>query len=124
MASVTLTTVWVHLAATQATYVTFDAQKADEAADRPVSISRYAGGRVRSIVHPGTARVVNVAAAKISRTTADQLRDWVGETVMFRDPFGRKIFGVYDTLNVSEKPGYTRPDVTFTLRETTWTEEV
>ena len=43
---------------------------------------------------------------------------------MFRDPFGRKIFGVYDTLKVSEAPGYTRPDIAFVLRETTWTEEV
>ena len=124
MATLTLTTCWVHKAASQSSYITLDAQVISEAADRPVSIKRYAAGRVRSVVQPGVAGVLSISAAKVPRATADQLRLWVGEVVMFRDPLGRKVFGVFPSLTTTEAPGYTRPDVAFTLQETTWTEEV
>ena len=125
MASVTLTTGWLHLAASPSTYVTLDAQAVDEVASRPVEVERYAAGRIRSVVRPGVGSGIKVAAAYVSRATADTLRTWVGETLMWRDPMGRKVFGVFDQLDIKETVGlHTKPSVSFQLIETTWDEEV
>ena len=125
MASVTLTTGWLHLAASPSTYVTLDAQAVDEVASRPVEVERYAAGRIRSVVQPGVGSGITVAAAHVPRATADTLRTWVGETLMWRDPMGRKVFGVFDQLDIKETVGlHTKPSVSFQLIETTWDEEV
>ena len=124
MASVTLTTCWVHKASALSSYVTLDVSAIDEAADRPITIKRYAAGRVRAVVQPGVARMLTITAPKTTRANADQLRLWVGEVVMFRDTLGRKMFGTFPSLLTTEAPGYTRPDVSFVLSETTWSEVV
>ena len=125
MASVTLTAAWLHLAAAQSTYVTFDAQTVSETADRPVDVKRYAAGRLRSIVQPGVGKTIEIAALHVTRATVDTLRGWVGETVMFRDPMSRNVFGVFGALSVEEVVGFdTRPNISMQLQETTWNEEV
>ena len=124
MASVTLTTCWVHKASALSSYITLDVSATAEAADRPVTIKRYAAGRIRGVTQPGVAGVLTVTAPKTTRANADQLRLWVGEVVMFRDTLGRKMFGTFPSLLTTEAVGYTRPDVSFVLSEITWDEEV
>lgn len=125
MASVTLTTGWLHLAASLSTYVTFDVQTVSESANRPVEVKRYAAGRLRSVVQPGVGRSIEIAGMHAARATVDTLRTWVGETVMWRDPMGRKVVGVFANIEVEEVVGvHTRPNISLTLQETTWDEAV
>lgn len=125
MGSVTLTSGWVHLAATPATYVTLDAQVTAEEASRPVIVKRYAAGRLRAVTQPGIGSRIDVEARLVPRATVDTLRSWVGEIVMWRDVHGRKVYSVFPVMRITEALGFAaRADIGFTLEETTWDEEV
>lgn len=121
MASVLLDDAWIHLADDLATYVTAALTSAEESAEAPVDVRRYANGRLRSIVRPGTARTISVGLGLVDRDVADTLRSWIGQTVMYRDPAERLVFGTFPSLGIGEVPGSdgTVVNVTFDLLEVT-----
>lgn len=125
MASVTLDTSWLHLQSSLSTYV--QVPLASEAVKEAGvgRVSRYAGGRLRSVSRPGTQRVVTCSASFVPRATVELLRAWVNVPLVFRDPSGRQFGVVYFDLSVTEVPGTVGvADVALVLAEVSWSAAV
>lgn len=105
MASVTLEDAWFHLASDLATSTTAALTGASESAARPVEVRRYANGRLRQVTRPGVQQTLTVGLELVSRTTIDLLRSWIGLLIVYRDPLGRLVYGVFGDLSVEEVSG-------------------
>lgn len=87
----------------------------------------YAGGRSRVIT---TNKRVSEFPLVMSDLTADevqQMQDWRGKTLLLRDEIGRRVFGTYLSLDVTDR--YTsrfgwRSMVSLTFTELTYSEGV
>lgn len=120
MASVSLSELWVHEAANLAVSVTtYGFAQEDESRSSPGQVRTYAGGRRRLVTMPGVATSLQVTFPVCSRVTVAWLRARVGTTVLLRDPYGRVEWGVYLSLDVSEKGSGIEPDASFTLESIT-----
>ena len=94
-AQVTLTDGWIHRHPTYDDYITFDIISLDETSAQEGEVRRY-GSRRRSIIVDGAeTRTITIITDLVPRATYNKLRGWKGQTVMFRDPMGRKVFGVF-----------------------------
>lgn len=72
---------------------------------RPVQVRRYANGRVRAITRTGVKKQLSLNFELADRSDYDTLIDWIGQVVLWRDPRGRKVYGVYDVIEGRELPG-------------------
>jgi hypothetical protein len=124
MASVTLVDAWFHLASDPSQYVVMELTGESDMTARPVSVRRYAGGRVRSITRPGVKKQLNLNFDLASRADMHVLEDWVGQTVLYRDPRGRRLWGVFAAVDEAEIPGAEDDtvNVNLTLLEVTFDE--
>lgn len=127
MAEVTLTDLWLHQATDLSTYIQLPLNKlAAMESEVAGTVRRYAGGRLRFIRKPGDKDSINVSLVMVPLATVETMNQWAGELLMYRDPKGRKIFGTYRGLSVSEQAGpveYVR-GVSFRFEEVSETEEV
>lgn len=86
----------------------------------------YANNRVRSItgtttVTQRTITLRNLTATQVKKITVT----WLGQTVLLRDTYGRKMFGTYQTTSETPIPlsgGFT--DVAITLTQVYYSEAV
>ena len=102
MAEVDLTQVWIHKANDADTVVKLDDTTGiSEGATIAGDVYRFATGR-RWITQGINWRVIEVVALNIPRTDVDLLRTWVGELLVYRDPTGRIVWGVYQDLDIKE----------------------
>ena len=127
MTTVTLSGVWVSLASDLTQTVTMGLSGESDMTSRPVDVRRYAGGRVRSVTRPGVTKKLNLSFELATRTDMLQLEDWVGLTVLYRDPRGRRLWGVFGAVDETEIPGVVDGDtvnVDLTLSEITFDEAV
>lgn len=125
MASITLSELWLHNGADLADYVTsqgFASQSSDRSARGEVRT--YAGGRQRIIRRAGTPDRITVTLPSVSRAVVTWLEDHAGQLCLLRDPRGRKIWGTFWTVSVSEKAGSALPDVSLELQSVTHSEAV
>jgi hypothetical protein len=104
MATVTLTQVWFHNRSDLSDYVTLDATQLWDQTASPGQVRRFAGGRLRSITTTGNHRQLSITFELVDRDTVDQLRDWTGVTLLYRDPLGRNLFGVFHEPWILELP--------------------
>lgn len=100
--TVTLTGVWVNLAADPSQSVRLDTPAVQASESGPGEIRRYAGGRYRSITRVGTQEVVTVQFRYQARTDLLTLRDWINKTVLYRDLFGRRFYATYQDVPETE----------------------
>ena len=123
MPSLTLDRVWLHDTDNLANYLTFfSADRGDQRA-RTVDVRTYAGGRNRAVTRVSRRQQLAVRAVNISAATLEQLDDWTGHLLMFRDKPGRLVFGVYAALDVTDwKDG--AYDAAFSFVEVTHSIEV
>lgn len=125
MATISLETVWISLAATPSVGITLEVSKLEESQAVSGEVRRYAGGRLRSVSRAGAARSYDLTFDVVgSRTSLATLRDWTGQTVLFRDPFGRKAYCVYFDSPLSERIPVDMPEVSLQLLEVTVSEAV
>lgn len=126
MASVTLEDAWFHLASDLSDSIRMDLTGESDDTARPVDVRRYAGGRVRAIVRPAAKKQLSLTFELADRADYDQLLAWAGETVMYRDTRGRKVFGVYGVVSGVELPGVGDDvlNVTLSFSEVSVSEEV
>lgn len=126
MTTVTLEQLWVHDANNEATYKTAWLSSLDESPSITGGPRTMASGAVRHFSRTGTVVSLSVSLELVARTTVDQLREWIGTVVMLREPRGRKLWGTFDALTVSEVPGADTDtvNVSFTFQQTTHTEVV
>lgn len=126
MATVTLGTVWLNLAADPSVYLSLPTMASLSATTAvPGEVRRMANGRMRSVTRAGSARGAEVDVENATRAEIDWLEAHVGDLVCVRDDRGRKFFGVYYSVPVEEmlgQPGY--GGVSLSLAEVTHSEAV
>lgn len=126
MASVALSDAWISLASDLTQSVTMELTGENDQTRRPVETRRYAGGRVRAISRPGVKKQLGLNFEMANRSEFHTLEDWIGKTVLYRDPLGRRLWGVYGEVSGAEIPGAATDalNVNLTLSEVTYSEAV
>jgi hypothetical protein len=126
MATVTLDTVTLSLASSPATMLFLDVPALEDTDSLIGEVRAYANGRTRSITKPGSTRTIPLAPDWVSAADIVTLKSWRGQTVLLRDPFGRKVWGVFYGVQVAERVivGTGASTVSFTITEITYTEAV
>ena len=90
----------------------------------PGEIRRMANGRLRVVSRAGTSTTLGVTFRNLSPTQVELLRSWVGRTVLFRDVWGRKLYGAYFTVDVEDYRNRQGQDCKLVLSEVTFDEAV
>ena len=124
MASVALTDLWLHDASDLSDSVTLWLADEKASVSQAGAVRRYANGRLRAVTRVGQRESVQVTVHLSDRTQLDQLRDWCGSLLMLRDKRGRKLWGSYFDLDVTELVPSTFVSVAFTFHQTTYSEAV
>lgn len=103
MATVTLDRAFLSLAATPSVYVAaFTAERSEQLAV-PGEVRRMANGRLRTVRRAGSATTLGVSFPNLTAAQVQTFRDWTGSTVLFRDAWGRRMYGVYFAVDVKDR---------------------
>ena len=126
MTSIAIDAAWFNLASDLTQSITMVLTGASDMTSRPVDVRRYAGGRVRSVTRPGTTKLLSLSFELADRADMYQLEDWLGTTVLYRDPRGRRLWGVFAAVDEGELPGVGEDtvNVNLTFTQTTFDESV
>lgn len=97
---------------------------ADRSDDRQLNgeVREMANGRLVSVTTWGDRRVFDITAVQVSPFIVSTLVLWRGRTVLFRDVWGRKVYGVYYDTSIKDYRDRSGQDVKFTLQQTSWIE--
>lgn len=88
-------------------------------------VRTMANGRTRVVTRAGTPRTAQVSLEYLTRPDVDWLESHVGDLLCFRDHLGRKFFGVYFDVPVTEVQYVSdRADLSLSLTEVTHSEAV
>lgn len=90
----------------------------------PGEVRRMANGRLRVVSRAGTATTLGVTFRHLTPAQVTLLRSWAGRTVLFRDVWGRKLYGAYFTVDVQDYRDRLAQDCKLTLSEVTYSEAV
>lgn len=127
MATLTLTEVWLHQASDPTTVIKLeDATGIDLTGAISGNIFEFATGR-RWVTTGVTWQSIAITALYVDRDDSITLQDWVGNLLVMRDPTGRQIWGIYDSISIKEKADTDLADVNkidFTFEEVIGDEEV
>jgi hypothetical protein len=126
MTTVTLATVWLNLASDLSDYEYFSNMSSLQADKEQVGEAReYANGRIRLVLKSAVKRSIHVTLPVCTRAQIEWLEDNAGSLMCVRDDRGRKFWGTYFTLAVTERSeDIDSGDVTFDFREVTHSEAV
>ena len=122
MAVVLLDRVFLSLVADLSQTVPAFSADRSEVQSAPGEVRRMANGRLRTVTRAGSARTLGVTLRNLTPAQVLLLRAWVGKTVLFRDVWGRKMFGAYFSIDVKDYRDRSAQDVSFTLSEVTVSE--
>jgi hypothetical protein len=124
MATVTLDRAWLSLAADPSVALAFfTTGRADQRA-KPGEVRRYANGRLRTVTRAGSAQTLTLTARSLTPAQLAQLDSWRGTVVLFRDVWGRKMYGTFFAIAVADWPDRASHDVTLTLQQVSFSEAV
>lgn len=128
MASVTLTGIWVSLAAdpSQSLFLPYGKGLQAQPSNRVATVVA-ADGTVFKTRQPGYQAKLTGNAQAVTPQQRDQLEypapaGWLGETVCIRDHRGRKFYGYWDPPQIAEHDYNDECDVSFTFNQITWVE--
>lgn len=125
MASIRLDTVLLGPVDDLTSQVRLDVASLRERDGKAGEVRTYANGRRRHVARAGRQRTVTVQAEVLrNRVLLHSLRSWEGQTVLLRDPRGRKVYGVFFDLEIDENITADLATVSLTLTETTFSEVV
>lgn len=125
MATVTLGTVWLNLAADPTVYLSLPTMSSlSITTGQDGEVRRMANGRLRLIRRAGQARSASVDIDGATRTEVDWLEEHVGDLLCVRDDRGRKFFGVYMSVDADEIRANDYANVSLALTEVTHSEAV
>lgn len=124
MAALVLARCFLLLATDPTQVLAFYSSSPDDKRSRSGGVREYANGRFRAVTGPGTARKLTRTAVGLSMDQLDLMDSWEGQTVLFRDVRGRKMWGSYFDLDVADAKDRSGFDVTFTLQQITYSEAV
>lgn len=103
MASVDLEHVWLHDADNLSDYIRLRSRNISTILERNIGRRAYAGGRIRAVSSPAVEQSIEWEALMVNRETLDQLEDWLGETLLYRDPWGRSVYGFLSELPSTDR---------------------
>lgn len=128
MASVTLDDLYLHEATDNSVYITAILTGEREQASKPGQVRRYANGRLRSVSSSASPTELSVELRLADRSDVDQVRTWMQAhtLLLYREPRGRRLWGVLFDLTVEEVPGASEDfaDVSFTFHQVSYEEAV
>lgn len=124
MASVTLDRVHLSLADDLTSSVAAFSSGRSEVLSVPGSVRRMANGRLRVVSRAGSSSEIGATLRNLSPTQVALLRSWVGRTVLFRDVWGRKVWGAFFSVNVTDYKDRLAQDVELSISEVTYSEAV
>lgn len=125
MATVTLTSLWLHTASDLSDYLLLGQNAETEVYAQPTEVRRYAGGRLRAVTRTGAGRTLQITLPGVEPATYESLKERVGVEQMLRDQRGRKLWGVIGEVTADEELGHARLEsISFTFLEVTDSEEV
>lgn len=124
MASVTLDRAFLSLAADPSKYVRVVTSDRAEVQAAPGEVRRMANGRLRVVSRAGNARTVGATLRTLSAADVATVRSWLGSVVLFRDVWGRKVYGAFFEVDVVDAKDRSGQDVKLTLAEVTFSEAV
>lgn len=124
--TITLEHVWINLANDATQSVQLELTGESVALVKRIELQTYTQGRRRAVTRTGKKASLACAFEGATRAELEQMEDWIGETVCFRDPRGRRFFCVYASVDSSEIPGADTDIVDFsiTFNEITFDETV
>lgn len=102
MASVSLDALWIHLGSDLSTSLVLDLDGASVLPTRPLSVRTYGDGRQAMVVGPGRPQTADYRLEQVARADYEQLVEWIGELLLFRDPRGRAIWGTYRQVLITD----------------------
>lgn len=122
MATLNLDRVWINLMGTGEPVAAFSADR-----ERRVSVQgenrTYGGGRRRSISQVGLTDVITFTLRRVTTAQRDQLEEWLGREVMYRDYRGQRAVGTLYDLDIREyKAERDLYDIATTVHVVTWVE--
>jgi len=129
MASVTLTSVWIHDASDYGAnnYVKLDdAIGLDVSAAVSGNVFEFSTGR-RWISSSVNWQDIDIVAVHVLRTDVDTLQGYIGRLLILRDPTGRQVWGIASELSIKESAETELShvnEISFTFEETLGTVEV
>lgn len=125
VAAVQLTGIWINVAADPSNYRSFPYVTAYSPSTQVQAQPRIlANGRERVVRRAGVSTPMSVTF-ETTQADVDWLNSVVGETVCVRDDVGRKMFGYFDSVPVTEDTvDRDRPVVTLQIRSLSYSEAV
>lgn len=124
MASVTLDRVWLSLASDPSQSVSFFSADAEDERQVPGEVRVYAAGRLRVVTRPGRAQTLSRTARKLTPAQVRTLDGWSGSVLLFRDVWGRKLYGTFFSVAVRDYKDRSGQDLAFTFQQVTVSEAV
>lgn len=125
MAVVNLDTVLLAAQSDLSVLLELEVSSLDEQDAQPGQVRTYANGRRRSVTRAGISRTINLTFDVVAdRASLDLLRSWRGQVVLFRDPRGRKVWGVFYEIEIDENVAVDIAEVSLSLTELTVSEAV
>lgn len=103
MASVALRYTWVNLLSTGQAVKGYTAKGRKHGRQKDGETRRLAGGRFRAVGTLGTRRTQTFAIRDLTQADCDLLEMWAGEPVLVRDKYGRRMFGVYWSVDYTDR---------------------
>lgn len=124
MATVTLDRVFLNLADDPSTYLSAFSSDRTEVRSVPGEVRRMANGRLRTVSRAGSATSLSATLRNLTAAQVTLLRSWAGQTVLFRDVWGRKMYGAFFAVEVTDYRDRSGQDVKVTFSEVTFSEVV
>lgn len=120
MAKLELRQVWINLLSSG---VAVHGWSSDRGRETSVDgeVRKYAGGRLRAVSSVGTRGSFAFKLRDITNNDIEMLKSWYGQPVVVRDHRGRVYFGVFFSVQETERKDVSLYDASLTLQEITYT---
>lgn len=124
MASVTLSRVWINLASDMSQSVSARSNGRSDVRSVAGQVRTYSGGRRRVVTRAGTQQTVGATLVLLTAMQVSTLESWRGALVLFRDSFGRKVWGTFLAVPVTDNLDDSTFNVALVLESITHSEAV
>lgn len=120
MATVTLDRCWLNQASNPAVSVGFFSDGRSDNRETPGEVRAYANGRLRLVSRTGSRQTLGVTARNLTPAQVAQLDSWRGAVLLFRDVWGRAVYGTFLSVSVVDYRDRSAQDVTFTFQQVSY----
>jgi hypothetical protein len=124
MASIVLERTWLADANDPADSVALFTTGRTDMREQGGEVRTYANGRQRLVTTAGRRQTLAVTFRLVDAATLAKLDSWAGRVLLLRDPWGRKMYGTYLGLSVTDYAARAGHDVQLTFQQVSFSEAV